>query len=453
MNRRSLIKSISAGSLAAGPMLSLLTRSALAADSAQRIRTLFIFTPNGCVPDLFFPPKGSRVLPEQTAPLQSVYDQCVFMDGLAMFGNAGTHEGGTIKCLTGYTGATSNAPATSSIDVLMGKQDWANRATTQISTPSVQMGVDVRWKDDTRKISWDEGSGLGSIDDPRIVFNNLFGSLSANTGDTTPVSTERHSQLKIFDVINDELKGIRSSLGSIEKTRLDQHTEAMSVLEARLNRDYPSGGTGGGTPIICTAPDVNLNGITDASLQNNVIEISDIQQDIAIQALSCNITRSLTFSYSHSVSPTVLEGLSQGDHDLSHLSGSAHTQSKAKWSAEIAKFIEKLANTPDIDGSLLDNTIICVVSDVGDAAIHDHYRMPMMLAGGKNAGLATGRSLDFRGFGRSGKKGDGKEAEVAISHSDILSTCAAQAGYDGIVMEGTDNIQTSMWTGASDTPI
>jgi len=448
MNRRSLFKAISAGSMTAGPMLSLLTRSALAADSAQRFRTLFIFTPNGCTPDLFFPTAGSSTLPEQSAALQSVYEHCVFIDSLAMFGQAGTHEGGTLKCLTGFAGERSTSPDTSSIEVLLGKQDWANRATTQISKPSVQMGVDIRWTGNDRRISWDQGTGLLAVDDPNIVFNDLFGNLASNTNQT-PVSNELHPQRKIFDVINDELKGIRSSLGSVEKTRLDQHAQAMSVLESRLANQYPKNGDGGGGGT-CTAPNVDLSGINGGTdLQNNIATISDIQQDIAIQALSCNITRTIAFSYSHSVSPTVHAGLSKGDHDLSHDGGSHHTKARDKWAAEIRKFIEKMAATPDVGGSLLDNTIICAVSDVGDGTLHDHYRMPMLLAGGKNTGLVTGRSLDFKGYGHTGKKGDGKENVKAVSHSDVLSTCAARAGYSNIVLPQTDGLIDFAWTGGS----
>ena len=48
----------------------LLARSAMAAD-VQRIRTLFIYHPNGCVPDVFFPRAGSlsgASFPAMTAP-------------------------------------------------------------------------------------------------------------------------------------------------------------------------------------------------------------------------------------------------------------------------------------------------------------------------------------------------------------------------------------------------
>ncbi|NRB81500.1 MAG: hypothetical protein HRU38_23040, partial [Saccharospirillaceae bacterium] len=54
-----------------------------------------------------------------------------------------------------------------------------------------------------------------------------------------------------------------------------------------------------------------------------------------------------------------------------------------------------------------------------------------------------------RGFGHDGKKGDGKEDEVAISHSDVLSTCATRAGYTGIVLPQTDALIDFAWTGGS----
>jgi hypothetical protein len=139
MKRRSLIKAVAAGSLtAATPLACLLARNALAAGNTAPIRTIFLFHPNGCVPDIFFPKAGSRTLPAMTAPLQSVYDNLVFIDGIGYAGPDYTHEGGAFKCLTGRM---TRDDKFSSIDVLMGKEDWANRASNGISVPSVQMGV------------------------------------------------------------------------------------------------------------------------------------------------------------------------------------------------------------------------------------------------------------------------------------------------------------------------
>ena len=44
-------------------------------------------------------------------------------------------------------------------------------------------------------------------------------------------------------------------------------------------------------------------------------------------------------------------------------------------------FLEKLKNTPDGDGNLLDNTLIIYGSPMGDSNVHNHKRVPLFLAG------------------------------------------------------------------------
>jgi hypothetical protein len=44
-------------------------------------------------------------------------------------------------------------------------------------------------------------------------------------------------------------------------------------------------------------------------------------------------------------------------------------------------FLEKLKNTPDGDGTLLDNTLILFGSPMGNSNLHNHKRCPLFLAG------------------------------------------------------------------------
>ena len=44
-------------------------------------------------------------------------------------------------------------------------------------------------------------------------------------------------------------------------------------------------------------------------------------------------------------------------------------------------FLEKLKNTPDGDGNLLDHSLILYGSPIGDSNAHNHKRVPMFLAG------------------------------------------------------------------------
>ena len=44
-------------------------------------------------------------------------------------------------------------------------------------------------------------------------------------------------------------------------------------------------------------------------------------------------------------------------------------------------FLEKLKNTPDGDGSLLDHSLVLYGSPMGDSHTHNHRRVPLFLAG------------------------------------------------------------------------
>jgi hypothetical protein len=50
-------------------------------------------------------------------------------------------------------------------------------------------------------------------------------------------------------------------------------------------------------------------------------------------------------------------------------------------------FLNKLRNTPDGDGNLLDHSVVLYGSPMGDSNIHDHKRVPLFLAGHANGKL------------------------------------------------------------------
>jgi hypothetical protein len=47
----------------------------------------------------------------------------------------------------------------------------------------------------------------------------------------------------------------------------------------------------------------------------------------------------------------------------------------------LAPFFNKLKNTPDGDGNLLDHSLILYGSPMGDSHVHSHKRVPLMLMG------------------------------------------------------------------------
>jgi hypothetical protein len=50
----------------------------------------------------------------------------------------------------------------------------------------------------------------------------------------------------------------------------------------------------------------------------------------------------------------------------------------------LAYYIDKLKNTPDGDGNLLDHTLVLYGSPMGDGNVHGHKRVPIVLMGHAN---------------------------------------------------------------------
>jgi hypothetical protein len=61
----------------------------------------------------------------------------------------------------------------------------------------------------------------------------------------------------------------------------------------------------------------------------------------------------------------------------------------------LARFLEKLQNTPDGDGTLLDHSMIVYGSGMANGNLHSHNPLWLLVAGGAN-GLAGNRHLKAR---------------------------------------------------------
>ena len=110
--------------------------------------------------------------------------------------------------------------------------------------------------------------------------------------------------------------------------------------------------------------------------------------DLQVLAFSADITRSSSFKMSRDTSNRVFpeSGIKTPFHTMSH-----HGSSPAKI-LDYAKlnlyhigllpyFLEKLKNTPDGDGNLLDHSLILYGSPMGDSNVHAHKRLPVLIAG------------------------------------------------------------------------
>jgi hypothetical protein len=242
----------------------------------------------------------------------------------------------------------------------------------------------------------------------------IYGPVSLWTlNHTEDLSTRR--KRSVFDCSLEALNQMRSRLGSFEKARLDEHADAVQRVEARLSAASQADSSGGA----CTTPIFNTQGFSgDTASDVNFDTVADLQVDITTMVLKCDLTRVVSLMFgNHQSDFTVPEaGVDTNYHQSIHgRPAEDYIAYRAYFTGKLRYLIQSLANTEDMDGgSLLDNTIVLQVSDMGDGRSHGGDNVPYMLAGGGGGVLTTGRSLALGG----------------VSHNTILDTVAQAAGVD-----------------------
>jgi hypothetical protein len=230
-------------------------------------------------------------------------------------------------------------------------------------------------------ISWASPTQpLPMIIDPRMAFENLFGD------GTTPEDRRARQKVNrsILDWISRDVARLQKDLGPADRKRLSAYLDDVRELERRIERieKYNASGEARSLP---TAP----LGVPD-SYEEHVKLMFDLQA----LAFMTETTRVSAMKMSRDVSTRVFpeSGVKTPFHPCSH-----HQENPAKI-AEFAKvnryhvsllpyFLEKLKNTPDGDGSLLDHSMILYGSPMGDGNVHNHKRVPLFLAGHASGAL------------------------------------------------------------------
>jgi hypothetical protein len=210
--------------------------------------------------------------------------------------------------------------------------------------------------------------------DPRSVFESLFGDGS------TPEERALRQQANgsVLDRIMHRVAQLQKGLPASDRTRLNEYLEDVREIERRIQK-VESHNRSGIARQLPAAP----VGVPD-SFEEHVKLMFDLQA----LAFTTDTARVSAFKMSRDVCQRVYpeSGVKVPFHSASH-----HGETPAKI-ADFAKinryhvslvpyFLEKLKNTPDGDGNLLDHSLVLYGSPLGDSNAHNHKRVPLFLAG------------------------------------------------------------------------
>jgi hypothetical protein len=214
--------------------------------------------------------------------------------------------------------------------------------------------------------------------DPRVVFENLFGD-----GSTAKERAERQElNSSILDGVVQQMPQLRQSLGASDRVRLDEYLSDLREIERRIQNIEHYNDSARNNVALPRAP---------LGVPESYEEHVKLMFDLQVLAFAAGATRVSAFKMSRDVNQRVFpgSGVTTPFHSCSH-----HGEAPARI-AEFAKinryhvsllgyFLDKLASTPDGDGTLLDHSLVLYGSPMGDSNVHNHKRVPMLLAGHAN---------------------------------------------------------------------
>jgi hypothetical protein len=431
--RRSALRAMGAAALVA-PFAQLLRPGRALANGGPARRVIFFYFPDGVPgPSQAGEPSAwhatgsgaNFTLPEAARPLDAWRDRCVFFRGLSMGPtDAGSHPGGAKKLLT----ATDQGQG-ESIDQVLSRTAGASAYWRHL-----YLGVQANANQasgDKHIVYPTAGQSIPPEDDPRQAFARLFGAATPSVPPTSG-GVAWDPRRSVLDGVLEDLGSLRAKLGAVDAAKMNLHLESLRELEARLG----TVGTPTGAPAaLCEAPAIDTGTIRDDALYDPAAfgDLLRAQIDLAVLASACGLTRVVTVQASTHTSELILSripgspmydpGFDMRSHQASHYGASHNPASREYtdyvkqrqwWMSQFAYLLQRLDETPDVDGTMLDTSLVVLCTEVCDGNTHLHDDMPFVLAGGACGRLSTGRLLDV-GYRR---------------HADLWLSVASAMGQD-----------------------
>jgi len=119
-------------------------------------------------------------------------------------------------------------------------------------------------------------------------------------------------------------------------------------------------------------------------------------------AFQADLTRIITFSLDREASMRTYTnlGISEAFHPLSHHGNNPEKQERlvriqAYHTQMFAGFIDRLAHTPEADGTVLDHSTILFGSNMSNSDKHDNDPLPSAVLGHAHGGIKGGQHLHY----------------------------------------------------------
>lgn len=268
---------------------------------------------------------------------------------------------------------------------------------------------------------------------PVNTYTRLFGQALPPGSDMTAIFNRKRS---ILDFVRSDLARLNALVPSSERPKLQIHADAIQKLESSLRATLmPRAGATclvPAMPAFIPATGVEASGTFappgggrlkgfdyytpgDPTSHPHQL-VGRLHLSMITSAFLCDLVRVATFSWSSATSGVVFPGTFDGATLPGSPVASPHypplsvdpalDPATIAWGAAIDRFysdqtaqaLQELAAATDVDGgSLLDNTIVVYVCELGRRWDHSLANVPFLVFGGKNTGIKGGTFLKVTG--------------------------------------------------------
>ncbi len=400
--RRTFLRGI--GATLALPVLDAMMPALASAQTPATPRLGFVYAPNGTYLPNFFPRQVGRHfdLTPVLRPLESVRDRIVVVSGLSNKGAENLSEGGGVHTRVGSAWLSGVRPKkTEGVDIEAGTSiDQMAAAVLGRDTPlqSLQITLDhdiivgscengyscvyqhtFSWKTPTTPMPMESN--------PRAVFERMFGE-----GGT---AAERMARLRqdrsVLDMAKDDMARLRRRLGLRDRATVDDYLSAVRDVEQRIQRAERG-----------TDPSRVPDMAAPVGVPDSWDEHAKLMFDLMLLAYQADVTRVVAFQISRELNGRAYPwiGVPDGHHSVSHHQLDPEkitkaTKINAYHMSLFARLLERMRDTPDGDGSLLDHSLLMYGTGMGDSDHHTPVNIPTVLAGGACGQLEGGRHVQY----------------------------------------------------------
>jgi hypothetical protein len=370
------------------------------------VRMGFLYVPNGII-SAGWSPVGEGANFEFNSTMKSLApfrEHTLVLSGLAQiqgrsYGDgAGDHARAGASWLTGvHPKKTEGADLRAGISA----DQVAARALGQITqfgslelgveAPSLAGGCDSGYSCAyTNTISWRNPTSPNPVEvNPRVVFERLFGD-----GDSTDQKSrlaQMQEQSSILDFVKGGVDRLETKLGSGDRRKLAEYLDAIRDIERRIQKAEQQSAS---MPL----PAMDR----PAAAPEEFVDHAHLMMDLMVIAYQSDLTRVITMMLAREGSNRSYReiGVDDGHHNCTHHQNDPVKIAKtAKINThhvdQLAYLVNKMKNTPDGDGTLLDHSMLLYGSSLSDGNKHTHVDLPVALVGGAGGTLKGGRHLRY----------------------------------------------------------